>query len=335
MKVAFFGSKPYEREFFDAENRRFGHQIVYLEPRLDESTAVLAASFPAVCIFVHDRADERTLGKLAAGGTRLLALRCAGYNNVDLRAAERAGITVVRVPAYSPHAVAEHTIALLLALDRKIHRAYLRVREGNFALDGLMGFDLHGRTAGVVGTGRIGGIVARLLRAFGCRVLAYDPIRDPQCENAGVEYTDLPELLARSEIVTLHCPLTPETYHLVDRSAVEAMRPGVFLVNTGRGALVDTRAIIEGLKSGKIAGVALDVYEEEEGIFYEDLSDRIRQDDVLARLLTFPNVIVTAHQAFFTREAMEAIARTTLENIATFARGEKSGNEVTVEVLRA
>lgn len=281
-----------------------------------------------MCVFVNDHLNAAVIDGLAAGGTRLIALRCAGFNNVDLPAARARGLRVVRVPAYSPHAVAEHTVALILALNRRIHRAYNRVREGNFALDGLLGFDLHGRTAGVIGTGKIGAIVARILHGFGCRLLAHDPAPSPDCVALGVEYTAVDDLLARSDIVTLHCPLTPESRHLIGPAAIDRMRPGAMLINTGRGALVDTPAVILGLKSGKIGSLGLDVYEEEAALFFEDMSQRIIQDDVFMRLVTFPNVLVTGHQGFFTREALQAIARTTLGSIAAFERGEASGNEV-------
>jgi D-lactate dehydrogenase len=281
-----------------------------------------------VCVFVNDQAVAEVLAALAAAGTRLLALRSAGFNHVDLDAARRLGITVARVPAYSPHAVAEHTVALMLALNRKIHRAYTRVREGNFALDGLLGFDLYRSTVGVVGTGAIGTEVARIMLGFGCRVLAFDKTIREDLAARGVEYVALDALLAQSTIVTLHTPLTAETRHLIDAAAIGRMPRGVMIINTGRGALVDTPALIDGLKSGQIGYLGLDVYEEEESLFFRDLSSTVIQDDVFARLLTFPNVIITGHQAFFTREALAAIAETTLQNIDAFERGERSGNEL-------
>jgi len=262
------------------------------------------------------------LQKLATHGVRLVALRCAGHNNVDLVAAAEMNITVARVPAYSPHAVAEHTLALILTLNRKTHRAFNRVREGNFAIDGLLGFDLHGKTAGVVGTGRIGEIVARLLHAFGCEVLAYDVVTNPVLEKLGVRYLPLDDLFAHSDVLSLHCPLTPQTRHLISRDAIEQMKSNVMLVNTSRGALVDTPAVIDALKAGKIGSVAMDVYEEEADFFFEDMSGEVIVDDVLARLLTFHNVLITSHQAFFTREAMQNIAETTLSNISGFQRGQ-------------
>ena len=257
--------------------------------------------------------------------------RCAGFNNVDLRAARDLKITVVRVRAYSPYAVAEHAIALILTLNRQTHRAAARVREGNFALEGLLGFDLHGRTVGIVGTGTIGMLVARTLKGFGCRLLAYDKFKNPECEALGVEYVEPLELAARSDIISLHCPLTPETHHLIDAQAVSKMKRGVMLINTSRGALVDTRAVIEALKSGQIGYLGLDVYEEEGDVFFRDLSGELLQDDVLARLLTFPNVLITGHQAFFTREALEQIATTTLTNLADVEHGKQCPNEVTPE----
>ncbi|WP_294393009.1 2-hydroxyacid dehydrogenase [uncultured Sphingomonas sp.] len=322
MRVAVFATKPYDRRFLVEANRRTGHHLTFLEARLDATTASLAAGHQAVCAFVNDRLDAAVLGRLAELGIRLVAMRCAGYNNVDLQAAGTLGVTVVRVPAYSPHAVAEFTIGLLLALDRNIHRAWARVRENNFALDGLIGRNLHGRTMGVVGTGRIGALVARSLRlGFGCHVLASDVHRDPELEAAGVRYTDPATLLAESDVVTLHCPLTPETHHLIDARAIAAARPGLMIVNTSRGALIDTPALIEGLKSRRIGGVALDVYEQEADLFFEDLSNEIVQDDDFQRLLTFPNVLVTGHQAFLTEEALTSIAETTLSSIADAEAG--------------
>ncbi|MGK6319556.1 2-hydroxyacid dehydrogenase [Sphingomonas sp. DT-204] len=329
MRVAVFGTKPYDRRFLDTANAAFGHELVYLEPRLDASTVLLATGCEAVCVFVNDRADAEVLERLAAEGVRLVALRCAGFNNVDLAAAERLGIAVVRVPAYSPHAVAEFTVGLLLALDRRIHRAWARVRENNFALDGLIGRNLHGRTVGVVGTGKIGALVARTLRlGFDCEVLAYDVAQDEALVASGIRYVDLPRLMAEAEIITLHCPLTPATRHLIDADAIARARPGVLIVNTSRGALIDTAALIEGLKSRRIGGVALDVYEQEGDLFFEDLSNEIVGDDVFQRLLTFPNVLITGHQAFLTEEALNAIAGTTLRSIADAEAGRPLVNRV-------
>jgi len=331
VRVAVFSAKSYDREFLEAANAERGHEMAFFAPHLGPDTVVLASGYPAVCVFVNDELDAGVVGKLAAGGTRLIALRCAGFNNVDLAAAAAAGIRVARVPAYSPHAVAEHAVGLMLALNRKIHRAFARVREGNLTLEGLLGFDIHGRTAGIVGTGRIGTCVARILNGFGCRLLGHDPYPNKECEELGLEYLPLPELLAESAIITLHCPLVPETHHMIDEEALGRMRRGVLLINTSRGALIDTRAVFAALKKGRIGHLGLDVYEEEADLFFEDLSAKVIQDDVFARLLTFPNVIITGHQAFFTREAMETIAGTTLANIAEFERTGASPNEVTAE----
>jgi D-lactate dehydrogenase len=299
-----------------------------VESRLDVTTAALAAGIPAVCAFVNDDLSSAVIDRLADGGTSCVALRCAGYNHVDLDAAARRGLTVVRVPAYSPHAVAEHTLALILALNRHIHRAHDRVRNANFSLDGLVGFDLAGSTAGVVGTGRIGALVASTLAQLGCRVLAHDPVVDAGLVERGVRYVDLPELFADSRVIVLTCPLTPATHHLVDADAIATMRNDVLLVNTGRGALVDTRALIDALKQRRIGAVGLDVYEEEAPLFFEDRSDQILTDDVFARLLTFPNVLVTAHQAFLTHEALAAIAETTLRNVADVLAGRPCANAI-------
>jgi D-lactate dehydrogenase len=329
MRIAMFDTHRYDRESFETANVDFGHAITFLEPRLTSETAALAGLHDAVCAFVNDKVDAQTLRTLRQGGTRLVALRSAGYNHVDLVAAAQIGLPIVRVPEYSPHAVAEHAVALVLALNRKIHRAYARVREWNFSLDGLVGFDLHGRTVGIVGTGRIGRATARIFHGFGCRVLTFDLRPDPALvAELGVRYVDLPELYRESDVVSLHVPLTPQTHHLIDAAALATMKPGVVLVNTGRGPLIDSRALIEALKSGHLGAAGLDVYEEEEGVFFQDLSNRVLQDDVLARLLTFPNVLVTSHQAFLTREALANIARVTLENVTAFERGEPLRNEV-------
>ncbi len=328
MKLAFFGTRTYDRAGFDAANRSGAHAIRYFEPRLTIDTAPLAEGFPAVCSFVNDSVDVAVVERLARGGTKLIALRCAGYNHVDLPACREAGIEVVRVPAYSPHAVAEHAIALMLALNRKTHRAYNRTREGNFALDGLAGFDMHGRTAGVIGTGKIGACVVRLLAGFGCRVLAHDVHENPDCLAAGAVYLPLADLLAQSDIVTLHCPLLAATRHLIHAETLAQMKRGVMLINTSRGALLDTPAVIAALKRGQVGYLGVDVYEEEEGIFFEDQSGVGIQDDILARLTTFPNVLVTGHQAFLTVDALANIAETTLANISSFERGETCANRV-------
>lgn len=326
MRIAIFSSRRYERSFFEKANAR--HDLVWLEPRLSPETASLAAGFDCVCCFVNDEASAGVLETLAAGGTKLLALRSAGYNNVDLAAAARLGIHVVRVPAYSPHAVAEHAMALILTLNRKTHKAYNRVREGNFSLDGLLGFDLHGRTAGLIGMGRIGQIAARLLLGFGCRVLAYDPKAGPDAQALPVAFVELNALLAESDLISLHCPLMKATHHLINAASVARMKHGVMLINTSRGGLIDTPAVIAGLKTGQIGALGLDVYEEEEDLFFEDLSGTVIQDDVFMRLLSFPNVLVTGHQGFFTEQALFAIAQTTLGNISEFEATGRCTNEV-------
>jgi D-lactate dehydrogenase len=326
MKIAVFSAKKYDREFLSAANGA-RHELRFFEPQLNEETSGLATGFEAVCVFVNDQVNAAVIANLHSIGVQLIALRCAGYNNVDLAAAKKHGIAVVRVPAYSPYAVAEHTIALMLALNRKLHRAYNRVREGNFALDGLIGFDMHGKTIGVIGTGQIGTVVAQILTGFGCPTLAFDPVPNATCRSRGVRYVELDALFAQSDIITLHCPLTPENKHMINRHALEKMKPGVMLINTSRGALLDTLAIIQALKSGTIGYLGLDVYEEEERIFFEDRSGLILSDDVFARLLTFPNVIITGHQAFFTREALENIAATTIENITAFENGQSLENQ--------
>lgn len=318
MRIAVFSSRPYDEAFLTRANESAGHELTFIEARLSAETRRLASGFEGVCIFVNDELHGDLVTALQADGLRLVALRAAGFNNVDIAAAERCGVAVARVPAYSPHAVAEHTLALILTLNRKTHRAWNRVREGNFALDGLLGFDLHGKTAGVVGAGAIGGLVATILTGFGCRVLANDPVPDPALRDLGVAYVGLPQLLAESDIVTLHCPLTADTRHMIDEAAIERMKPGAMLINTSRGAVVDTRAVIAGLKRGTIGSLGLDVYEEEAALFFEDRSERFIDDDVFARLLTFPNVLVTGHQAFFTEEALTAIAGTTIGNITAF-----------------
>ncbi len=334
MRAVVFSTKSYDRRTLEEQNARYGHDLVFQEPRLTLATASLAGGFPVVCGFVNDSFDAAVLERLAAGGTRLIALRCAGFNNVDLRAAARLGIAVSRVPAYSPHAVSEFTVGLILSLVRGIHRAYARTRANNFALEGLLGFDLHGRAAGVIGTGRIGALVARALVAgFGCRVLAHDLQADPDLLALGVVYTDLPALMAESDVITLHCPLTPATRHLVRAETMVAMRRGALLVNTSRGALIDAEDVIDALKDGRVGGLALDVYEQEADLFFEDLSNEIVQDDTLQRLLMFPNVLVTSHQAFFTQEALGAIAATTLASIAAFGRGEALANAVTMAMI--
>jgi D-lactate dehydrogenase len=321
--VAVYDTKPYDRDGLLAAAGAEEVRWVFHDFRLSAETAATAAGAAAVCAFVNDRLDATCLEALAGLDVKHVALRCAGFNNVDVSTARRLGMTVSRVPAYSPHAVAEHTAALVLALNRRIHRAYNRVREQNFSLAGLVGFDLHGKTCGIVGTGRIGRVAAEIFRGFGMRVVAHDPGPDESWAAAhGIEYLPMDDLLATSDIVSLHLPLTPRTHHLIDADSVARLKPGAMLVNTSRGKLIDTTAVIAALKRGHLGGLAIDVYEEEEGIFFEDLSGQVLQDDELARLLTFPNVLVTAHQAFLTREALAEIARVTVENLCRVARGE-------------
>lgn len=323
LKIAFFDAKPYEREAF-APHLSADLQARFIDTRLGLTTAALARGFPVVCVFVNDDVSEPVIEQLVAGGTGLVALRCAGYNNVDLSAARRAGLSVVRVPAYSPYAVAEHAVALIMTLNRKTHRAYSRVRDGNFGLSGLVGFDLHGRTAGVVGFGKIGRCLATILRGFGMEVLAHDPyMNEAQAREAGVRGVSLDELLARSDVVSLHIPLTPETHHLIDGERLRKMKRGAMLINTSRGGLVDARALIGSLKSGHLGAAGLDVYEEESEYFFQDRSDRIITDDLLARLMTFNNVLITSHQAFLTRDALDNIAETTTVSVRAFLDGSR------------
>lgn len=334
MRVAIFSTHPYEVPFLDRANAGAGHELTYLEASLSESTASLADGFEGVSLFVGDNASAEVLRTLHAGGTRVIALRSAGFNHVDIEEADRLGMTVLRVPAYSPNAVAEHAVALMMVLNRKLHRAFNRTREQNFELSGLMGFDMYGKTAGIIGTGKIGEVLCRILLGFGCRVLASDPERNPACEEMGVEYVELDELYAQSDIISLNCPLTPATKHLINARALATMKPGVMLINTSRGAVIDTRALIEALKKGAIGSVGLDVYEEEGDLFFHDLSDQVIHDDVFVRLITFPNVLITAHQGFLTREACTAIAETTIGNLTDFTAGSvRLENEVTKRLI--
>ena len=335
MDVAVFSTRSYDREFLDLANAAAGnsHTLRYFDASLSEQTVALTAGSGAICAFVNDRLDQNILAALHSQGTRLVALRCAGFNHVDLEAAEALKIAVARVPAYSPAAIAEHTVALILSLNRKLHRAYVRVREGNFALDGLLGFNLGNRTVGIVGTGRIGTLVAHILQGFGCTLLAFDPVPDETLEQRGVTYVPFPELMERSDIVTIHCPLTPQTHHLINANSLKLIREGAMLINTSRGAVVDTRAVIAGLKSGRIGALGLDVYEEEGDLFFRNLSETMLQDDVFARLLTFPNVLITGHQGFFTREALTAIAETTIHNISSFEESGQTAHQIGTELL--
>lgn len=334
MRTAVFSAKAYDRRFLTQANAAGHHELVFFDARLDQTTIPLIEGFDAVCVFVNDTLDAVVINALAAKGVRAVALRCAGYNNVDLIAAEAAGIAVLRVPAYSPNAVAEFSVGLLLALDRNIPRACARVRENNFALDGLIGRDLSQRIVGVVGTGRIGALVARILKAgFGCDVIAHDLLPDASLVELGVRYVDRETLFGQAEVISLHCPLTPETRHLINAETLALCRPGVVIVNTSRGALIDTTALIAGLKSRHVGGVALDVYEQEGDLFFEDLSSEIIDDDVFQRLLTFPNVLVTGHQAFLTEEALTAIAQTTLTGLSELEAGRSPSNLVTTDRL--
>lgn len=327
--IAFFGTKPYDEESFNKVNEKFGLEIKYFKGHLNKNNVMLTQGADAVCIFVNDTADADVLHEMANNGVKLLALRCAGYNNVDLGAAQANGITVVRVPAYSPYAVAEYTVALMLSLNRKIPRATWRTRDGNFSLHGLMGFDMHGKTVGIIGTGKIAKILIQILKGFGMNILAYDLYPDYNfAREHQVVYTTLDELYHSSDIISLHCPLTDATKYLINDYSISKMKDGVMIINTGRGQLIHTNALIEGLKNKKIGYAGLDVYEEESEYFYEDKSDKIIDDDILARLLSLPNVIVTSHQAFFTKEAMHNIATTTLENIKAFREGKFLENEV-------
>ena len=334
MRVIVFSDKPYWNRFLTDANQVFQHDLTFIDPALNRQTVALAAGFPVVCVFVNDQVDAPVLQKLREGGTRLVALRCAGFNNVDLRTAAEVGIKVVRVPAYSPHAVAEHAVSLIVTLNRKIHRAYARVREGNMALEGLLGVDLHSKTIGILGTGRIGAIVGQIMHGFGCRILAHDPYPNDEVRRFA-EYVSLDRLAAESDVISLHCPLTPETYHLVDEAWLEKVKSGCMIINTSRGALIDTQAAIHALKTGRLGFLGLDVYEEEADLFFEDLSERVIQDDIFARLLTFPNVIITAHQGFFTQEAISQISDTTLANIREFEDGKPLTNEISIPRKKA
>ena len=331
MRVIVFDTHDFEKSALSAANKAFGHELIFLETRLTKETAKLAVGFPCACIFTNDQLDETCLKILNEGGTKLIALRSAGFNNVDIQAAERLNISVVRVPEYSPYSVAEHAVGLMLALNRKLYRSYNRVRELNFSLDGLVGFDMHGKTVGIVGTGRIGSVLARIMNGFGCKILAYDLAHDEQLiQTYGVSYVPLSTLFKESDIISLHVPLTQASRHIVNGEALELMKKGVMLINTGRGGLIDTKALIAALKTGHIGFAGLDVYEEEGGVFFEDHSQDMLLDDVLARLLTFPNVFITSHQGFLTQEALGNIAKTTLTNIHDFEAGRKLVNSVLV-----
>ncbi len=325
MDLLVYDAHSYDQTFLNAANNG-QHRLVYTTAQLDQTTAVLAQDYPAICCFVNDHADEAVLEQLAAGSTRLIVLRATGFNNVDLAAAQRLGITVMRVGYYSPYAVAEFAVGLLQTLNRRIHRAYNRTREFNFRLSGLLGRDIHGLTVGVVGTGKIGAAFAAIMRGFGCRLVGYDLVQNPECAALGLVYLPLEDLLRQSDILSLHLPLTAETHHLINATTLGYLRPDSIVINTSRGGLIDTEALIAALRGGQLGGVALDVYEEEEGVFFQDLSDKVMTDDTLARLMTFGNVLVTGHQAFFTREAVTTIAETTINNLNDFAAGRTNQN---------
>ncbi len=327
-KIFFYDAKPYDQQFFDEAKKKFGFEIQYCKAHLNRETVPLAKGFDVVCAFVNDVIDKKVIETLKQNGVQLIALRSAGYNNVDLKAAYN-NIHVVRVPQYSPYAVAEHAVALMLTLNRKTHKAYYRTRDSNFAINGLLGFDMHDKTAGVIGTGKIGKCLISILKGFGMSVLAYDKYEDKaSAKKMGFKYVGLSELYAQSNIVSLHCPLTKETYHMINDESIKQMKPGVMIINTGRGKLIETKALIKGLKNKKIGSSGLDVYEEENEYFFEDFSDTMIDDDMLARLLTFPNVLVTSHQGFFTKEALTNIANTTLQNIEDYFKGKHLANEI-------
>ncbi|KUJ84376.1 2-hydroxyacid dehydrogenase [Microbulbifer flavimaris] len=328
MKIAIFNAREYDKRYFDRYNRNYPHELLYVDTHLDESTLVLATDADAICVFVNDPVPAPLLKRMSRQGVRMLALRSAGFNHVDVAAANELGILVANVPGYSPYAVAEHAVGLILALIRRLVRAQARVREGNFSLEGLMGYDLHGKTVGVVGTGKIGSVFARIMHGFGCNLLGNDPVQSEDCRALGMRYVSFESLCRHSDIISLHCPLLPETRHLIDEQAVAEMRDRVCLINTSRGGVIDTSAIIRGLKSGKIGYLGLDVYEEEENLFFEDHSDSVISDDTFARLLTFNNVMVTGHQAYFTHEAITNIARSTLENVTEFEKTGSCANQL-------
>ncbi len=326
MKIAFFSAKNYDREFFDPQDS--DHEIIYFEVALNEQTVHLAKGCTIICLFVNDRLNASVLKELAIIGVRLVALRCAGFNNVDLVAAKANGISIVRVPAYSPHAVAEHAVALILTLNRKTHKAYNRVREGNFSLERLTGFDLYGKTVGVIGTGRIGRAFCEIMIGFGCKVLAFDLVANKGMEEKKVEYLPISDLLEKADIISLHCPLNEQTRHIINADTISLMKQGVMLINTSRGALINSLDAVHALKTGRIGYLGLDVYEQEESLFFNDLSENIIQDDLIMRLLSFPNVLITSHQGFFTEEALEQIAKITMDNIRDFEAGGQLKNAV-------
>lgn len=328
IKMAVFSSRKWVVDSFNELNIKYKYEITYFEARLYNKTIPLTKGFDVVCVFVNDTIDEEIIKGLKENGVKQVALRCAGFNNVDIEAAQQHDMNVVRVPAYSPYAIAEHTLGLILSLNRKFHKAYTRVRDGNFALDGLLGFDLHGKTVGIIGTGKIGEIFINLVKGFGCNVIAYDKFPNEKLQKDGLKYVELQDIYKQSDVISLHCPLTYETFHMINEYAIAAMKAGIMIINTSRGPLIDTEAVIAGLKKGKVGYLGLDVYEEEEDLFFEDHSESVIQDDKFVRLQTFPNVLITAHQAFFTKEATMNIAETTFENIKLFFNHGKSPNIV-------
>ena len=327
MRIAVFSTKSYDKEYLDRFNAD-ANELVYFEAPLNINTSNLTQGYKGVCVFVNDKLDEATINAIARNGVRLIVLRCAGFNNVNLDAAKRNNIAILRVPAYSPYAVAEHAVALMLTLARKTHKAYNRVRENNFSLERLTGFNIHGKTVGIVGTGKIGMALCRIMLGFGTKVLAYDVVTNDELISLGVEYTTTLELIKRSDIISLHCPLTPETKYMINKDTIQSMKKGVMLINTSRGALINTKDVLVALKQGKIGNLGIDVYEQEEKLFFNDLSESIQEDELIARLISFPNVLITAHQGFFTNEALEQIASTTISNILSFQKGLPNGNEV-------
>lgn len=331
MKVAFFSSKSYDKEYFTLHNQEGKHELTFYEVSLNPDTIELTNGYEAICVFVNDKVDAQAIERLSDNGLKIIALRCAGYNNVDLKAAHEKDIKVVRVPAYSPEAVAEHAVALIMTLNRKIHKAYNRVREGNFSIEKLTGFNLNKKTVGVIGTGKIGIAFCNIMLGFGCKIIAYDPYESDTLKEKGIQYASLDELFEKSDIISLHCPLTPKTQHLLNSEAFAKMKEGVMIINTSRGALIKTSDAIEGLKKRKIGYLGIDVYEEEEKLFFRDLSEYLIQDEILLRLIGFPNVLITAHQGFLTQEALTQISTTTLNNISSFEAGEPLENEVIFE----
>jgi D-lactate dehydrogenase len=328
MKVAVFSTKSYDRTYFDKCNLNNALQLTYFDAPLNADTTNLTVGFEAVCVFVNDKLDKATIEKIAHNGIKIIALRCAGFNNIDLDAARLNQVKVVRVPAYSPQAVAEHAVALILTLNRKTHKAYNRIRESNFSLENLIGFNLYNKTIGVIGTGKVGIAFSEIMQGFGCKVIAYDIKKSSVLESKGVEYQSLDDLLRQADIISVHCPLNPQTRHLINKDAFDKMKKGVMLINTSRGAVMQTMDAIQALKTGKLGYLGMDVYEQEEHLFFKDLSESVIQDDTIMRLMTFPNVLITAHQGFLTKEALEQIATITLKNLMDFEKGALLENEV-------